>query len=94
MKQSLKWLFLVSLAVTTHGWGKVEEKGSVRLPNPAYDGKVSVEQAIKERRTTRDFQPKPLTVAFLSKTVLVRPEDNRCKEWISSRSIRRSPLPT
>ena len=67
MKQFLKWFFfLISLAVATHGWGKVEGKGLIRLPNPAYDGKVSVEEAIKERRTIRDFQPKPLTVAQLS----------------------------
>jgi SagB-type dehydrogenase family enzyme len=67
MKQSLKRLFfLVSLALATHGWGNVGEKGLIRLPDPAYDGKVSVEEAIKERRTIRDFGPKPLTVVQLS----------------------------
>jgi len=67
MKQSLKWLFfLVSLALATHGWGNVGEKGLIRLPNPASDGKVSVEEAIKERRTIRDFGPNPLTVVQLS----------------------------
>ena len=67
MKQFLKWLFfLVGLALATHGWGKVGEKGFIRLPNPAYDGKISVEEAIKERRTIRDFGPKPLTVVQLS----------------------------
>jgi len=67
MKQSLKWLFfLVSLALATHGWGNVGEKGLIRLPNPASDGKVSVEEAIKERRTIRDFGPKPLTMVQLS----------------------------
>jgi SagB-type dehydrogenase family enzyme len=67
MKQWLKWLFfLVSLALATHGWGNVGEKGLIRLPNPASDGKVSVEEAIKERRTIRDFGPKPLTVVQLS----------------------------
>ncbi len=67
MKRSLKWLFfLVSLAGATHGWGQVEKERVIRLSEPAYDGKISVERAIKERRTIRDFQPKPLTLDQLS----------------------------
>ena len=67
MKQSLKWLFFfASLAVATHGWGEVQEGGSIRLSKPVYDGKVSVERAIKERRTVRAFRPKPLTLDQLS----------------------------
>jgi len=67
MKLSLKWLFfLVSLAGATHGWGQVEKERVIRLSEPAYDGKISVERAIKERRTIRDFQPKPLTLDQLS----------------------------
>jgi len=70
MKQSLRWLFIfVSLAAAAHGWGQVEKEGSVRLSKPVYDGKVSVERAIKERRTIRDFQPKPLTLNQLSQLV-------------------------
>ena len=67
MKQFLKWLFfLVSLALVTHCWGNVGKAGLIRLPNPASDGKVSVEEAIKERRTIRNFGPKSLTVVQLS----------------------------
>ena len=67
MKQSMKWLFFfVSLAITAHSWGEVQEGESIRLSKPAYDGKISVERAIKERRTTRDFRPDPLTMAQLS----------------------------
>jgi len=67
MKQSLKWLcFSVGLTVATPGWGQVEEKGMIQLPNPTYDDKVSVERAIKKRRTIRDFLPKPLSLAQLS----------------------------
>ena len=70
MKQSLRWLFIfVSLAAAADGWGQVEKEGSVRLSKPVYDGKVSVERAIKERRTIRDFQPKPLTLNQLSQLV-------------------------
>ena len=67
MKKTMKWFFFfVGLAAATHGWGQVEEKGAIRLSKPTYEGKVSVERAIKERRTIRDFRPKPLTLAQLS----------------------------
>lgn len=67
MKRSAQWLtFIISLTAAVHGWGQVEEKGVIRLSKPAYDGKVSVERAIKGRRTIRDFQPKPLALAQLS----------------------------
>jgi SagB-type dehydrogenase family enzyme len=67
MNQSLKWLCLVvGLTGATPGWGQVEEKGVIRLPSPAYDGKISVERAIKQRRTIRDFVPKPLSLTQLS----------------------------
>ncbi len=67
MKRSLRWLFFFfSLAAVTHGWGQVEKEGFVRLSKPVYDGKVSVEMAVKERRTIRDFQPKPLALDQLS----------------------------
>ena len=52
MKEFLKrCVLLFSLAVATHGWGGVEER-EFRLPQPSHDGKISVEAAIKSRRTT------------------------------------------
>jgi SagB-type dehydrogenase family enzyme len=67
MKRSLQWLFfLISLTAAAHGWGQVEKERVIRLSEPAYDGRVSVERAIKGRRTIRDFQPKPLTLDQLS----------------------------
>ncbi len=36
------------------------------LPKPVTDGKVSVEKAIQERRTIRDFKEKSLSLPFLS----------------------------
>jgi SagB-type dehydrogenase family enzyme len=39
---------------------------SISLPKPSLDGKVSVEKAIKERRTIRDFKERPLSLAYLS----------------------------
>jgi SagB-type dehydrogenase family enzyme len=67
MRKSTIWLFFfVGVTVGTHGWGQVEEKGIIRLSKPIYDGTVSVERAIKERRTIRDFRSKPLTMTQLS----------------------------
>jgi SagB-type dehydrogenase family enzyme len=39
---------------------------SFTLPQPAYDGDISVERAIKERRTVRSFRPDSLSIAQLS----------------------------
>jgi SagB-type dehydrogenase family enzyme len=39
---------------------------SILLPKPSFDGKVSVEKAIKERRTIRDFKERILSLAHLS----------------------------
>jgi len=39
---------------------------SILLPRPSSDGKVSVEKAIKERRTIRDFKERILSLAHLS----------------------------
>ncbi len=68
MRRSVIWLLgvfvIASLAIP--GWGRPLKQGEIRLPPPAYDGKISVERAIKERRTTRDFRPDPLNAAKLS----------------------------
>ncbi len=42
---------------------------SVILPKPSFDGKISVEKAIKERRTVRDFREKGLSLNHLSQLV-------------------------
>jgi len=39
---------------------------SIPLPKPSLDGKVSVEKAIKERRTIRNFKDRPLPLSHLS----------------------------
>ena len=39
---------------------------SISLPKPSFDGKVSVEKAIKERRTIRDFKERTLSLDYLS----------------------------
>ena len=39
---------------------------AIPLPKPSLDGKVSVERAIQQRRTIRDFKETPLSLAHLS----------------------------
>ena len=39
---------------------------SIPLPKPSLNGKVSVEKAIKERRTIRDFKDRLLSLTHLS----------------------------
>ena len=38
----------------------------MKLPQPVYDGKVSLERALLERRSVRDFEETPLTPAEVS----------------------------
>ena len=44
----------------------ISEAAEISLPKPSEDGRVSVERAIKSRRTIRQFQIKPLTLSQLS----------------------------
>jgi len=49
----------------THSGGVLREE-TMNLPQPEMDGPVSVEQAIKRRRTTRSFASAPLRLGELS----------------------------
>ena len=44
-------------------------EASISLPKPSLDGKISVEKAIKGRRTVRDFRERGLTLNHLSQLV-------------------------
>jgi SagB-type dehydrogenase family enzyme len=55
---------IVTLAVP--GWSKSNKRDSFTLPRPAYEGGVSVERALKERRTVRAFRPDSLSITQLS----------------------------
>ena len=44
-------------------------EASISLQKPSFDGKVSVEKAIKGRRTVRDFRQKSLSLNHLSQLV-------------------------
>ena len=59
------WMILCSLGAISLLGMKMNQT-SIPLPKPSFDGSVSVEKAIKERRTIRDFQEKALPLAHLS----------------------------
>ncbi len=48
---------------------RVAEGGKIALPTPALDGPVSVEQAIRQRRTVRTYGAEPITVRELSQVL-------------------------
>lgn len=56
----------VMMLLAIPGWGKSNKRASFTLPPPAYEGEVSVERAIKERRTIRAFLPDSLSITQLS----------------------------
>jgi SagB-type dehydrogenase family enzyme len=56
----LPFFFLMNLLGARMG------HASISLPKPSLDGKVSVERAIKQRRTIRDFRERILSLTHLS----------------------------
>jgi SagB-type dehydrogenase family enzyme len=58
--------FFVIVVLAVPGWSKNQQGGFFQLPKPAFDGAVSVERSIKERRTIRAFRPDSLSMAQLS----------------------------
>ncbi len=49
--------------------GALGAEGAFKLPAPTYRGKMSVEQAIAARKSTRSFQPTALTLAEVSQVL-------------------------
>lgn len=68
------FLLLIPLVLTHSSYtfasrqeGKAPQTpAEIKLPAPTHTGKVSVEEAIKVRRTIRSFLPKPLTLSQVS----------------------------
>ncbi len=60
-------LVLASTA-SVYGQGAAPSAG-IRLPEPRYDGSVSVEKALKERRSVRVYKDSPLSVAEVSQVL-------------------------
>jgi SagB-type dehydrogenase family enzyme len=58
--------FFVIVMVVIPAWSKDQQGGFMQLPRPTFDGTVSVERVIKERRTIRAFRPDSMDMAQLS----------------------------
>lgn len=62
-----KWIIMILCSLEAMGLLGVRiGNASTPLPKPSFQGKVSVEKAIKERRTIRDFKERPLSLTYLS----------------------------
>ena len=62
-----RWVWMILCFLGAIGLlGMRMNQGSILLPKPSLDGKVSIEKAIKERRTIRDFKERPLPLNHLS----------------------------
>lgn len=68
-KQLFVWTILLLFWALKDSMGASEvisREKSITLPEPSFQGQVSVEKAIKQRRTIRNFQEKPLKLSQLS----------------------------
>jgi SagB-type dehydrogenase family enzyme len=62
-----KWVGLILFIFLVMGLLEVRMgHAAISLPKPSFDGSVSLEKAIKERRTVRDFKERTLSLAHLS----------------------------
>ena len=62
-----KWIGMIFLLFMAIGLSETENAHAlISLPKPSSDGKVSLEKAIKERRTIRDFRERSLSLNYLS----------------------------
>ena len=60
-------IFSISaLALAMLFWGQISMAAEIALPSPSHKGTVSVEEALKARRTHRSFQARPLTLKQFS----------------------------
>jgi SagB-type dehydrogenase family enzyme len=70
MKESIsrKFSFLCLAVFVAATFGTVLEAGAqnIKLPSPRFEGPVSVEKALKERRSIRTYKDEPLTLAEVS----------------------------
>ena len=65
-KVSFFLLFMILFYSNLFLWGIQKEEQSINLPDPLLKGEVSVEEAIKHRRSIRNFKQDPLTISQLS----------------------------
>jgi SagB-type dehydrogenase family enzyme len=62
IKKKLLLVSALGLVILLSFFSSDTMAAEIALPSPAHRGKVSVEEALKARRTHRSFQPRPLTL--------------------------------
>jgi SagB-type dehydrogenase family enzyme len=66
LKKPLLVVPTISLVILISFWGSDTMAAEFALPSPSYKGSVSVEEALKARRTHRSFQSRSLTLKQFS----------------------------
>ena len=66
MKRPLLVVPTLGLVILVSFWSSDTMAAEIALPSPSYKGTVSVEEALKARRTHRSFQSRPLTLKQFS----------------------------
>jgi hypothetical protein len=66
MKKPLLVVQTLGLVILISSLGSETMAAEIALPSPSYKGTVSVEEALKARRTHRSFQSRPLTLKQFS----------------------------
>ena len=66
IKKQLLVVSILGLVVLISFLSSDTMAAEITLPSPSYKGTVSVEEALKARRTHRSFQPRPLTLKQFS----------------------------
>ena len=78
LTRHIKILFILSLIISTLCFSlpkqridnKEDQKNNViTLPDPVFSGEISVEKALKERRSIRDFSSDPLSISEISQVL-------------------------
>jgi len=66
MKRAVVMLGLLCGTVLASEPEVAMQPNSIKLPEPSFKGKLTVEEALKARRSVREFQDEPLTLAEVS----------------------------
>jgi SagB-type dehydrogenase family enzyme len=66
IKKQLLLVLTLGLVILISFFGSDTMAAEIALPSPSYQGTVSVEEALKARRTHRSFQSRPLTLKQFS----------------------------
>lgn len=78
LKRTAVLLLIVGMIITA--FGQKPKKGEmVKLPEPKYSSKVSVEEALKNRRSVRTYKNEPLTLEQVSQ--LLWAAQGKTAEW-------------